>query len=92
MSVCYQCFMSKVKNPEEFVIINKIVDQHNHPLNTSMIEFEDSKKFTDSMIDDIKFMTVSCKFRVTAQRKFLESKYPTHPVYSRELYNAIQKF
>lgn len=82
----------KLKNPEDFVIINKIVNQHNHPLNVSMIEFEDSKKFTDLMLEDIKFMTVSCKFGATAQRKFLEGKYPTHPVYSRELYNAIQKF
>ena len=44
------------------------------------------------MIEDIKFMTVSCKFGATAQRKILEGKYPSHPVYSRELYNAIQKF
>lgn len=37
-------------------------------------------------------MTMSCKFEATAQRKFLEGKYPTHSVYSQELYKAIQKF
>ncbi|CAB4441699.1 unnamed protein product [Rhizophagus irregularis] len=79
-------------NPEGFVIINKIVDQHNHLLNVSMIEFEDSRKFTNLMLEDIKFMTMSCKFGATVQRKFLEGKYPTHPVYSQELYKAIQKF
>ncbi|CAB4463839.1 unnamed protein product [Rhizophagus irregularis] len=71
----------KLKTPEEYVIINKIVEQHNHPLDVSIVEFEDSRKFTDSMIEDIKFMTVSCKFGATVQRKFLEGKYPTHPLY-----------
>ncbi|CAB5365240.1 unnamed protein product [Rhizophagus irregularis] len=28
----------------------------------------------------------------TAQRRYLEAKYPTHPLYSRDLYAAIQKF
>ncbi|CAB5216084.1 unnamed protein product [Rhizophagus irregularis] len=82
----------KLKNLEKYVIINKIVEQHNHSLDVSIVEFEDSRKFTDSMIEDIKFMTVSCKFGVTAQRKFLEWKYPTHPLYSQELHNTIQRF
>ncbi|GBC18517.2 protein FAR1-RELATED SEQUENCE 5-like [Rhizophagus irregularis DAOM 181602=DAOM 197198] len=51
----------KLKTPEEYVIINKIVEQYNHPLDVSIVEFEDSRKFTDSMIEDIKFMTVSSK-------------------------------
>ncbi|CAB4383580.1 unnamed protein product [Rhizophagus irregularis] len=42
----------KLKNLEEYVIINKIVEQHNHPLDVSIVEFEDSRKFTDSMIED----------------------------------------
>ncbi|GBC53385.2 protein FAR1-RELATED SEQUENCE 5-like [Rhizophagus irregularis DAOM 181602=DAOM 197198] len=51
----------KLKNLEKYVIINKIVEQHNHSLDVSIVEFEDSRKFTDSMIEDIKFMTVSSK-------------------------------
>ncbi|GBC30151.1 hypothetical protein GLOIN_2v1766627 [Rhizophagus irregularis DAOM 181602=DAOM 197198] len=51
----------KLKNPEKYVIINKIVEQHNHSLDVSIVEFEDSRKFTDSMIEYIKFMTVSSK-------------------------------
>ncbi|CAB4377810.1 unnamed protein product [Rhizophagus irregularis] len=78
----------KSKNPENFVFINKIIDKHSHLLDGSMVEFE----LSPLIIEDIKVMTVSCKFGATAQRKFLEGKYLTHPVYSHELYNAIQKF
>ncbi|CAG8725661.1 7730_t:CDS:2, partial [Funneliformis caledonium] len=52
----------------------------------------DSKKFTNAMIEDVKFMTIYCKFGATAQIKFLEGKYPFHPIYSRDLYAVIQKF
>ncbi|RGB24455.1 hypothetical protein C1646_773072 [Rhizophagus diaphanus] len=82
----------KSKNDENLVFINKINDQYNHPLSTSSIIFEESKKFTFLMIDDIKFMTTSCKFGVTVQRKFLEGKYPSHPIYSKDLYVTIQSF
>ncbi|CAG8502816.1 16316_t:CDS:2 [Cetraspora pellucida] len=58
----------KNKNPEELVFVNKVVENHNHVLNRELIEFEESKKFTKEMIDDIRFMTVSCKFGATSQR------------------------
>ncbi|PKY34721.1 hypothetical protein RhiirB3_454706 [Rhizophagus irregularis] len=48
-----------LKNPKEYMFINKIVEQHNYSLNISIVKFENSRKFTDSMIEDIKFMTVS---------------------------------
>ncbi|CAG8667944.1 2359_t:CDS:2, partial [Ambispora gerdemannii] len=82
----------KVKNPETLVFINKVVDKHNHALNKAIIEFEESRKFTSEMMENIKFMTVSCKFGTTAQRKFLESKFPSHPIHSKDLYAAINKF
>jgi len=44
------------------------------------------------MIEDIKFITISYKFRATVQRKFLEGKYSSHPIYSKDLYSAIQSF
>ncbi|CAG8625612.1 3683_t:CDS:2, partial [Funneliformis mosseae] len=56
------------------------------------IEFEDGKKFTTSILDDVKFMTISCKFRVTAQRRFLEGKYPSYLIYLKDLYAVIQSF
>ena len=82
----------KEKNPECLVCINKINENHNHPLNRLMIEFEEAKKFTEEMLEDIKFMTTHCKFGATSQRKFLEGKFPSHPVYSKDLYAAIKKF
>ncbi|CAG8528091.1 10481_t:CDS:2, partial [Funneliformis caledonium] len=82
----------KANNPEASIIINKINNQHNHRLCHSLIEFEDGKKFTNAMIEDVKFMTMYCKFGTTAQMKFLEGKYSSHPIYSRDLYAVIKKF
>ncbi|CAG8517411.1 8487_t:CDS:2 [Cetraspora pellucida] len=82
----------KVNNPEGTIVVNKIVYEHNHPLNRELIVFEDAKKFTDSMLEDVKFMTMYCKFRATVQRKFLEGKYPTYPIHSKDLYRIIQRF
>ena len=56
----------KINNPENNIIINKIVDNHNHLPNRGQIEFEDCKRFTDEMLVDIKFMTENCKFGATA--------------------------
>src|SRR3954449_12446405 len=36
----------KSNNPNSTVFINKIVDEHNHDLNTEAIAFEESKKFS----------------------------------------------
>ena len=82
----------KTNNPDAFITVNKFVDEHNHILSHSMIEFENAKKFTSPMIEDVKFMTTSCKFGATIQRKFLEGKYPSQPIHSKDLYAAIQKF
>ncbi|CAG8606913.1 8580_t:CDS:2, partial [Cetraspora pellucida] len=82
----------KVNNPESTIVVNKIVYEHNHPLNRELIVFEDAKKFTNSMLEDVKFMTMYCKFRATVQRKFLERKYPTYPIHSKDLYRIIQRF
>src|SRR2546430_14152226 len=62
----------KANNPNGFVIINKINESHNHSLSRAMIEFEEGKKFTAEMINNVKFMTIHCKFGAIAQRKFLE--------------------
>ncbi|CAB5383505.1 unnamed protein product [Rhizophagus irregularis] len=82
----------KNKNPEGLVSINKINEDHNHPLNRSIIEFKESKKFTMEMIEDIKFMTIHCKFGATSQRKFLKGKFPSHLIFLKDLYATIKKF
>ncbi|CAG8492788.1 8386_t:CDS:1, partial [Scutellospora calospora] len=83
---------SKVNNPESTIVVNKIVYEHNHPLNRELIVFKDTKKFIDSMLKDVKFMTMYYKFRATVQRKFLKGKYLTHPIHSKDLYHIIQRF
>ncbi|CAB5299106.1 unnamed protein product [Rhizophagus irregularis] len=82
----------KTKNPSSNVVVNKLINEHNHSLSVEMITFEEQKKFTTEMMEDIKFLTSHCKFSATAQRKFLEGKYPSQPIYSKDLYAAIQKF
>ncbi|CAB4495612.1 unnamed protein product [Rhizophagus irregularis] len=82
----------KTKNPSSNVVVNKLINEHNHSLSVEMITFEEQKKFTTEMMEDIKFLTSHCKFGATAQRKFLEGKYPSQPIYSKDLYAAIQKF
>ncbi|CAG8701583.1 16295_t:CDS:2, partial [Racocetra fulgida] len=52
---------SKINNPEALVFINKMKDKYNHKLDRLMIEFEESKKFTNEILEDIKFMTGLCK-------------------------------
>ncbi|CAI2162622.1 7089_t:CDS:2 [Funneliformis geosporum] len=82
----------RINNPEALITINKFVDNYNHTLNRSMIEFEDAKKFTNPVMEDIKFMTMDCKFGAIIQRKFLEGKYPSHLIHSKDLYATIQRF
>ena len=73
------------------ITISKIVQEHNHSLNAQRIAYEEQKKFTEDILVDIEFLT-KCKFGATAQRKFLETKYPAHKFYNKDLYAAIQKF
>ena len=45
----------KVNNSDSAVFINKIVDEHNHDLNTEAIAFREDKKFSEEMMNDIYF-------------------------------------
>ena len=82
----------KVNNPDSAIVVNKIVDEHNHNLRVDALLFEQNKKFSEKMMEDIQFLTQHCKMGATAQKRFLEGKYPFHPIYSEDLYNAIKKF
>ena len=85
-------FCPNAKNPNSAVFIKTFVDEHNHDLNIEMIAFEEDKRFNDEMIEDIRFLTQHCKLGATAQRRYLEGKYPSHPIYSNDLYDAIKRF
>ncbi|CAG8853470.1 44687_t:CDS:1, partial [Gigaspora margarita] len=82
----------KYKNPDFLIFINKVINEHNYELNIDAIEFEQAKKFSKEMMDDIEFLTKQCKMSATAQKRFLEGKYPSKPIYSKDLYAAISKF
>ncbi|CAG8729724.1 18098_t:CDS:2, partial [Gigaspora rosea] len=82
----------KSRNPDSAIFINTIVDEHNHELNIDVITFEQEKKFSKEMVDDIEFLTKHCRIGATIQRRYLESKYPSKPIYSKDLYNTISKF
>ena len=82
----------KVNNPDSAVFINKIVDEHNHDLNTEAIAFREDKKFSEEMMNDIQFLTEHCRMRATAQRRYLEGKYPSHIFFSQDIYVTIRRF
>ncbi|CAG8541922.1 19531_t:CDS:2, partial [Gigaspora rosea] len=74
------------------IAVNTIVNEHNHELSIESIQFQQDKIFNQDILDDIKFMTEHCNMGATAQRKFLEGKYPLQSIYSKDLYAAIRKF
>jgi len=82
----------KMNNPDSAVFINKVVYEHNHNLNIEVIKFREEKRFSNEIMEDIQFLTQHCKMGVTAQRKYLEGKYPSHTFYSNDLYAAIKRF
>ena len=82
----------KENNPNSAVFITKVVDEHNHELNIEAVEFKEGKRFSNEMLEDIEFLTIHCKMGATMQRRYLEAKYPSHPIYSKDLYAAIQKY
>ncbi|CAG8632029.1 13737_t:CDS:2 [Racocetra fulgida] len=45
--------MLKTNNSEIAIIVNKVKDEYNHMLSQDIIEFEDGKKFTDQIIEDL---------------------------------------
>ncbi|RIB13463.1 hypothetical protein C2G38_2325729 [Gigaspora rosea] len=82
----------KSRNPDSAIFINTLVDEHNHELNVDIITFEQEKKFSKEMVDDIEFLTKHCRIGATIQSRYLEGKYPSKPIYSKNLYNTISKF
>ena len=79
-------------NPGSAIFITKIVDDHNHVLNIEAVAFRDEKRFCDEIMEDIQFLTEHCKMGVTAQRRYLEAKYPSQPIYSKDLHAMVKKF
>lgn len=81
-----------MNNPNSAVFINKISDEHNHDLNVEAVAFREDKRFSEEIMNDIQFLTQNCKMGATAQRRYLEGRYPSHPFFSKDIYAAIQRF
>src|ERR1043165_5000380 len=79
-------------NPNSAIFIKTIVDEHNHDLSIESAAFREDKRFSDEIMEDIQFLTQHCRIGATAQRRYLEGKYPSHPIYSNDLYAAIKRF
>jgi len=65
---------------------------HSHNLNPDIIKFGDNKILPFEVMKEIEFLTVQCKMGATAQRQYLEAKFPGQLIYNNELYQAIQHF
>jgi hypothetical protein len=71
----------KVNNSDSAVFINKIVDEHNHVLNTEAIAFREDKRFSEEIMNDIQFL-----------RRYLEGKYSSYTFFSKDIYVIIKRF
>ena len=68
------------------------MNEYNHNLNIKAVAFKKNKRFSNEMMNDIQFLSQHCKLEVTTQRRYLEAKYPSHPIFSQNLYASIKKF
>ncbi|RIB27240.1 hypothetical protein C2G38_2161154 [Gigaspora rosea] len=75
------------------IVINKLVNNHNHSLALYRKEFAPSlRSFSQEVLDDIKFLTQECKLGTKAQCRYIAKKFPNQPLYDRDLYNAIHQY
>ena len=80
------------KNPSKHVYITTFHDSHSHNLNPTLVKFGDDKCLPVEIIKEIEFLTINCKMGATAQKQYLEAKFPGQMIYNSDLYRAIQQF
>ena len=80
----------KKENP---IGITSVKLEHNHEMNPLVNEMAPKfRKFTQLMLNDVEFYV---KHGTTSARQIyplLHAKFPDHPIFKKDLYNAIQKF
>ncbi|CAG8542881.1 5408_t:CDS:2, partial [Racocetra persica] len=75
------------------IVINKFVENHNHPLAPHRKEFAPRlRSLSQEVFDAIKFLTQECNLGAKAQRRYISKKFPDQPLYDRDLYNAIRRY
>ncbi|CAG8577830.1 12513_t:CDS:2, partial [Gigaspora rosea] len=81
------------RKSENAIIINKLVEKHNHSLAPHRKEFALSlRSISQEVLDTIKFLTQECNLGVKAQHRYLAKKFSDQPLYDRNLYNAIRRY
>ncbi|CAG8703932.1 2528_t:CDS:2, partial [Dentiscutata heterogama] len=65
------------------IVINKLVNNHNHSLAPYRKEFAPSLR---------SFSQEEYKLGTKAQRRYIAKKFPNQPLYDRDLYNAIRQY
>ncbi|CAG8624634.1 17401_t:CDS:2, partial [Dentiscutata erythropus] len=71
---------------ENAVVINKLVEKHNHLLTPYRKEFAPSlHSFSQEVFDAIKFLTQECNLGVKAQHWYLSKKFSNQPLYDHKI-------
>ncbi|CAG8596150.1 17241_t:CDS:2 [Dentiscutata erythropus] len=79
------------QNPNNYVYVTTLKDEHNYEMCPEALQFERNKAFTKEMQEDVEFYVKRCRFGATLIRKVLKEKYPSHPIFSKDLYKEIRK-
>ncbi|CAB5380712.1 unnamed protein product [Rhizophagus irregularis] len=78
---------------ENSIGITSVKLEHNHDMNPLVNEMAPKfQKFTQQMLNDVEFYV---KHGITSAMQIyplLHAKFPDHPIFKKDLYNAIQKF
>ncbi|CAG8661323.1 3184_t:CDS:1, partial [Cetraspora pellucida] len=80
------------QNPNNYVYVTTLKDKHNHGMCPEALQFEKDKVFTEEMQEDVGFYVTQCHFGATLIWKILKQKYPSHLIFSKDLYNEIRKY
>ncbi|CAG8539130.1 662_t:CDS:2 [Cetraspora pellucida] len=79
------------QNPNNYIYMTMLKDEHNYDMCSEALQFEKNKAFTKEMQEDVKFYINQCYFDATLIRKVLKQKYPSHSIFSKDLYKEISK-
>jgi len=85
-----KCYISK---KSAIVKITSFFDSHNHPLTSIINEIAlRFRKLTPKMLADIEKYVIKGRMDSGSIYPLLKHNYPEHPLYKRDLYNAVYKF
>lgn len=78
------------KTGRNSVKINTFVSKYNHPLTPMICEIAPRfRKLSNEMLDDIEKYVIQGRINSGSIYPLLRHDYPDHPIYKRDLYNAV---